>query len=257
MAACARLHSTSIRWLWKSSVCRQFEKKAKLTPAGRVRPAIGGAHAAMPEGARMGDGAEAAHDRDFAARMRPDAAVHRQAHVFVDAVAGEVAGDEFDHPRRQHARAAQLPALRQHLVEGRHAARRAVAAAARDARGAAGHRVLRHARGELAVHRRVVDVRGAALLRFRQTDEDLVGQAERRDDPLGDELAEILAGDGLDQHRRGPVRRGRVVLHLAAGGPFQAEVARPSAAAAHGRPSRPPAPRRRGSRPGGSAVAAR
>src|SRR5689334_16209122 len=64
--------------------------------AGRVRPAIGGADAAMAEGPRMRDGAEAAGYRPVAAQMRADAAMHGQVHVLVDAVAGEVAGDELD-----------------------------------------------------------------------------------------------------------------------------------------------------------------
>ena len=96
---------------------------------GRIGPAIGGADAAVPEGARVGDRPQPARGGRFAAGMRAEAAVHGQAHVLVHPVAGEVPRDELHHAGREHAGAVQRAARGQHLVEGRHGAGAAVAAA--------------------------------------------------------------------------------------------------------------------------------
>src|SRR6185312_16470078 len=84
----------------------------------------------MPEGAGRGERAEPADVVGQAARMRPEPAMHRHAHVVVDALAGEVARDELHHARRDDARAVEAAALKQHLIERGHGARRAEAAAA-------------------------------------------------------------------------------------------------------------------------------
>src|SRR5262245_49500342 len=63
-----------------------------------IGPAVGRADAAVAEGARRGQRAEAADGRRGAARVGAEAAVHRHAHVVIDHVASEVAGDVLDHP---------------------------------------------------------------------------------------------------------------------------------------------------------------
>src|SRR5437868_1985288 len=69
---------------------------------GRVGPAIGGADPAMPESGRRSDAAKTADAAAGAAGMRADAAMHRDIrHRLVGTVAGEIAGDVFDHPLRE------------------------------------------------------------------------------------------------------------------------------------------------------------
>ena len=68
-------------------------------------------------------------------------------------------------------------------------------------------------------------VGGAAELRFGQADIKLAAETQRLGHRLADDVAEVLAGDGFDQHAQGPVRREAVVVDLRARRPFEREVA--------------------------------
>src|SRR5712671_6964172 len=77
----------------------------------RVGPAIGAADPAMAVSYRRGDAAETADATAGATRMRTEAAMHRDpCHPLVGAIAGEVAGDVFDHAMRKQAHRAEPPA---------------------------------------------------------------------------------------------------------------------------------------------------
>src|SRR5260221_11938963 len=79
--------------------------------AGGIAPAIRAADAPMAERAGRGEGAEAADRRRRAAQMRAEAAMHRHAHILVDAVAGVVADGIGEGARREEAGAAPRAAL--------------------------------------------------------------------------------------------------------------------------------------------------
>src|SRR5204862_36757 len=70
--------------------------------------------------------AETAEASAGAARMRTDAAMHRDpGHRLVGPVAGEIAGDVFDHSLREQPHRSESAAAKHHLVEGSHCPRRA------------------------------------------------------------------------------------------------------------------------------------
>src|SRR5437763_16605059 len=96
----------------------------------------------MAESRRRGERSQAADRRREAARMRTKTAMHRHPHVGVDALAGEVARHVLHHPRRDESRAFEAAAMREHLIEGGHGARRGEAAAAGNAGAAPGVAVL-------------------------------------------------------------------------------------------------------------------
>src|SRR5436190_20120819 len=88
----------------------------------------------MSEGGRRGDAAETADAAAGAAGMWADAAMHRDiGHRLVGTVAGEIAGDVFDHPLREQPHRAEPAAAEHHLIERGHRARRAETAAMRQA----------------------------------------------------------------------------------------------------------------------------
>ena len=152
--------------------------------------------------------------------------MHRHAHVFVEPLAGVVADGIFQGARGDDARAVELAAQKHHLVERGHGARRAVACAARRTALAPRRRVGVGVGPEAFAGRlRFVHVGGAAELRFGQADIEFAAEAQRFGDGLADDVAEILAGDGFDQHAQGPVGRQAVIVHLRAGRPFEREVA--------------------------------
>src|SRR5215831_17814562 len=123
----------------------------------------------MAEGFGGADRAETAAPVAVATDMRTKAAMHRDAaHRIVTAVAGVVAGDVIDEPRRKQPDIAEPAAAEQHLVKGRHAASGRVAAAAWHARGF-------EFRGIVARLRRV-GVSAALLLARRDTDKNVLGE---------------------------------------------------------------------------------
>ena len=61
----------------------------------------------------------------------------------------------------------------------------------------------------------------AIVLRVGQPDEHVVAEGERRDDLLADERPVVRLRDRFDHGRRRPVRRTAVIVHPAAGRPFQ------------------------------------
>src|SRR5262245_62136888 len=99
----------------------------------RVGPAVRGADAAVAEDTRRGEGAQAADGVGGPARVGPEPAVHRHAHVAVYAVARDVAGDVADHARGEQTHAVQRAAVGHHLIEGGHGPRGGIAAAPRRA----------------------------------------------------------------------------------------------------------------------------
>ena len=178
----------------------------------------------MAEHALMAERAEAPDRLGAAAHMRADAAVHRHFEALVHPVAGPVAGAVGHEARREEPHILQPPALHQHLVEGRHALRGRVTAAAGYAGAADFGRVALRQRLEPAALGRRVHVHSARVLRIRQADEHLVLQPERRRDLVADEGAEVPAGDGLDQRRSRPVRGPGMVVDAASGRPFGLEA---------------------------------
>ena len=124
------------------------------------------------------------------------------------------------------ARAVELAAGQHHLVERGHGARRAVARAARRAALAPFGRVrVGVAAHAFAARRRLMHVGGARELRLGQADIELAAEAQRLGHGLADDVAEVLAGDGLDQHAERPVGAQPVVVDLRARRPFEREVA--------------------------------
>lgn len=193
-----------------------------------VAPAVRRADAAMPEGARAGQGAEAADVLRRAAQVGPQPAMHRHAHELVDPVAGVVADGVLQHARRDDPRTVEFAALQHHLVKCRHGARGAVAGAARRAAlapfGRVGIGVAPHSL-TLALRDWLVHVGGAAELALRQADIEFARQPERLGHRLADDVAEVAARDRLDQHAERPVRRQPVIVHLGARRPFEREIA--------------------------------
>src|SRR5690606_21228950 len=178
-----------------------------------VGPAIGGADAAWTGSPRCGDAAEPPDIRRVAAHVRTDAAVHGHAEVLVDAVAGMVAGDVVYRPRREDPDTVQRAAVCHHLVERGHGAGGRISSAARNAGALSRRRIAVLEDYRLAGFRRgLVDVGGAAVLAVGQADIELSTQPERLDHGFADVIAKIPAGDALDQHRRGPVRSGAVIM---------------------------------------------
>src|SRR5689334_13966147 len=91
----------------------------------------------------MRDRAEAADHLADAAAMRAEAAMHGDAaHAVILALSREVARYILDHARREDALAIECAAGEQHLIEGRHGARRSEAAARWHPRVAEGDGVL-------------------------------------------------------------------------------------------------------------------
>src|SRR5437763_3628878 len=134
----------------------------------------------MPEGRRRGYAAETADASAGAARMRADAAMHRDpSHRLVGPVAGEIASDVFDHPLREQPYRSESAAAEHHLVEGSHCPRRAEPAAMRQAGLAKFGAVV----ARLRFGRRV-DIGTALLLLGRHAQEQLVDEPEGADNTL-------------------------------------------------------------------------
>ena len=191
-----------------------------------IRPAIGGADAAVAEDARRGEGSQPANGVRGPPRVRAEPAVHGHAHEAVDPVSGEVARDVGDHGRGEQPHAVEDAAVGHHLIEGGHGPRGPVASAARRT-GAAELGVVLVGALHLAppVARGLMDVRGAALLGVGQADEELVAEPERLRHVGANEVAVVGLGHRLDQGRGRPVRGEPVIVHARTRRPLEREPA--------------------------------
>jgi len=62
-------------------------------------------------------------------------------------------------------------------------------------------------------------------LGFGKSDIEFAAKAQRLDHGVADDVAEVAAGEGLDQHAERPVRAQPVIVHLRSRRPFEREVA--------------------------------
>ena len=196
--------------------------------------------------------AEAADRRRGAAQMRTEAAMHRHSHDIRRP--GRAVQLRMAYSQRARARRRVLtPSRRRSASSGREPPSRAPSRnrPRRARRPCATPRCCWRRIAAAAVDAGSCMSARAVELAVGHADEHLVAKAERRDDALADDVAEILARERLDQHRQRPVRRRAVVAHARPGRPFEREIADYVAQQRVVRPAPPAGPRLSEIRPDG------